>query len=56
MPISMIKSNKQVDYKLIYSRVDRMPNSLKSMVVCSSYSYIVVYIYVVSNESTIKPT
>ncbi|KFZ17996.1 hypothetical protein V501_01427 [Pseudogymnoascus sp. VKM F-4519 (FW-2642)] len=35
MPISTIKSKKQVDYKLVYSRADGMPNSLESMVLQS---------------------
>jgi hypothetical protein len=39
MPIGMIESINPLNYKLVYGRADGMPNSLKSMVVCNSYSH-----------------
>jgi hypothetical protein len=36
MPIGTIESINPLNYKLVYSRADGMPNSLESMVVCES--------------------
>ena len=44
MPNGMIESKKQLDFKVMYGRVDAMPSSLESMVVCDNYLLIGRYI------------
>ena len=51
MPIGKIESNKQVDYKLVYGRANGMPNSLKSMVVCSNYRRRLIYVSLQGRDS-----